>query len=390
VKPKASYFCPMHPTYTSDRPGDCPICNMKLVPIRDASSSGASSADTKAVEGRVIVHVTPEKQQMIGLHTATVAMVGLTNTIRTTGIVQHDETRLVRIAPRFGGWVRSLQINYTGQEVEAGQPLLTVYSPELLATENDYLVAWRQARASATDPAARQAADRLLDSARRRLELWQVGTEEIQDLERRGQPNDELLIRAPVSGHVVSKTAVEGRSFMAGETLYEIGALSPLWVRAPVYEYELPLVRTGLTAQVILPYLGNRVFESTVAFIYPHLDPLTRRAELRLAVDNPGHVLRPEMWTTVQIEIPVGEVLAVPASALIDTGTRWVAFVKRDDDHLEPREVRIGARADDFIQVLDGLKEGETVVTRALFLIDAESQLKAAVMGMTGDAHAAH
>jgi Cu(I)/Ag(I) efflux system membrane fusion protein len=161
-------------------------------------------------------------------------------------------------------------------------------------------------------------------------------------------------------------------------------------VRAPVYEYELPLVRTGLTAQVILPYLGNRVFESTVAFIYPHLDPLTRRAELRLAVDNPGHVLRPEMWTTVQIEIPVGEVLAVPASALIDTGTRWVAFVKRDDDHLEPREVRIGARADDFIQVLDGLKEGETVVTRALFLIDAESQLKAAVMGMTGDAHAAH
>jgi RND family efflux transporter MFP subunit len=181
---------------------------------------------------------------------------------------------------------------------------------------------------------------------------------------------------------VISKSAVEGKAFMAGETLYEIGALSPLWLRASVFEFELPLVHVGQKARVVLPYLGNKTYESTVTFIYPHIEPQTRRAEIRLEVENPRHELHPGMWANVELDASFGEVLAVPASAVIDTGLRYVAFVQRDDEHLEPRDVKIGAKTDDYYQVLAGVKEGEQVVTRALFLVDSESQLKAAIAGM--------
>ncbi len=372
------YHCPMHPTYVSDRPGDCPICNMKLVPIGESAASNQPS-----LPGRVTIHLDPEKRQLIGLTTSLVQTQRLVRTVRATATLSHDETTLTRIAPRFGGWVRKLHVNYTGQSVEQGAPLLTVYSPELLNAENDYLIAFRNLRGQTNNTEA----NRQLETARRRLELMQVDVAEIRALEQRDTANDEMIFRSPLSGHVIAKTAVEGKSFMAGESLYEIAPLHRLWVLAAVPEFELSAIRVGQKARVLFPNLNQEPIETEVTFINPHIDPQTRRGEVRLEVDNPGHALRPDMWATVEIEQNLGDVLSAPASAVLDTGTRNVAFVDRDDGHLEPREVKVGAKTDDYWQVLDGLKPGEKVVTRALFLVDSESQLRAVVasMGASGE-----
>ncbi len=432
---KAAYFCPMHPTYTSDGPGDCPICNMKLVPVKDAAApstaakapppapagtqyhcpdhpdylfdepgecgicdkglvpvgdSGAAQAAAR-VPGRTTVAISPAKQQTIGLKTGPVETHELTRVVRASAVVEHDETRYARIAPRFNGWVRALEVNATGQNVEKGQPLFRVYSPDLFATENEYLLAWRQAQQAGPDTptAQRESLQALLAAARRRLTLWQIGEEEIRDLERRGAASDEMVFRAPFSGHVTAKAAVEGKAFMMGETLYEVADLSHLWLRVAVAEADLPLIATGQIAAVSFPSLG-RSFRAPVSFLYPHLDIQTRRAEARVEFDNPGHALRPGMWANVEIEAPLGKRLAVPAAAVIETGPRAVAFVARPDDHLEPREVKIGARTDDWWEVLEGLKPGEKVVTRALFLVDSESQLKAVIESMSGPAPHPH
>lgn len=428
------YHCPMHPTYVSDKPGDCPICNMKLVPIKDeppaASTRAQSAAKSVAkpgqytcpmhpevvsdgpgecpkcgmnleqvpadgahaghqpsavdVPGRVMISLTPEKQQLIGLTTEAVQVRKLVQPVRTTAILEHDETRLARISPRFAGWVRQLHVNYTGQKVEKGQPLFTVYSPELFSAESEYLLVFeRLAQVQAQgDVQQVESAKRLVESARRKLALWEIGDEEIRAIEESRTARDEMLVRSPVSGHVVAKNAVAGKAFMAGETLYEIADLSHLWVRAFVSEFEAPLVHQGQSAQVIFPYLGNRVADTKVSFVYPHIDPQTRRVELRLEIENPEHDLRPQMWANVELAVDYGERLSVPTSTIIDTGVRKVAFVARDDGHLEPREVQVGAKTDDLYEVIKGLHAGEKVVARALFLIDSESQLKAAISGM--------
>ena len=439
AKAGQKYHCPMHPTYIADKPGDCPICGMKLVLIKDDKAAAkpaapapddkiakvkagqfycpmgaehvqdkpgkcpkcgmdlvekkeapagheghAAEATAAPVPGRIAISLSADKKQLIGLTTALVEKRDLVQPIRTTATFEHDETKLARIAPRFGGWVRELKVNYTGQRIEKGEPLLTVYSPELYSAGTEYLLAYQrfeQLKSTTSDPQY-DSARRLLESARRKLSLWEIGEQEVRELEQSGKPTDELLLRSPVSGHVLTKTAVAGRSFMAGDTLYEIADPSHLWLRAYVFEFELPLVKVGQKGRAILPYLGNKTYESEVTFVYPHIEQQTRRAQIRLELDNPKHELRPQMWANVELDASYGNVLTVPASALIDTGPRYVAFVQREDDHLEPREVKIGAKTDDYYEVQAGLKEGEKVVTRALFLVDSESQLKAAISGM--------
>jgi Cu(I)/Ag(I) efflux system membrane fusion protein len=254
-----------------------------------------------------------------------------------------------------------------------------------MSAENEYLLAYRrleEMRKNNPSDGQLESVRRLAESARRKLELWQIGEEEIAQLEKTGESKDALLLRSPVSGHVVAKTAVEGKAFMAGETLYEIADLSKVWLRASVPESDLPLIVTGAKAEVHLPYASGQTYESAVTFLYPHIDPQTRRAEARLEVENSGHKLRPGMWANVDIHAELGELLTIPASAAIDTGERFVAFVDKGDEHLEPRDVKIGLKTDDFYEVLGGLEDGEKVVARALFLVDSESQLKAAIAGM--------
>lgn len=386
------YHCPMHPTYTSDRPGDCPICGMKLVPIKeDAAAASASPQATHtepAVPGRVSVMISAEKRQLIGVTTTTVVFRELTRTFRAPATLTHDETRLARITPRFGGFVRKLQVNFTGQPVEKGQALFTAYSPEVLAAENDYLVAWRNFQNLANASAdTRESGQRLLDGARRRLTLLEISDEQLRALVQRGKSDDELEFRAPVTGHVISKSAIEGKAFTAGEALYEIGVLHRLWVRAAIPEPELSLVRTGQTARVVFPSLQNRTIEASVGFVSPHADPQTRRGEARLEIANDLGDLKPEMWAEVEFALPLGRVLTVPASAVIDTGARRLVFVDGEGEHIQPREVEIGAHAEDWWEVKAGVKEGERVVSRALFLVDSESQLKAAIAGMGAGEH---
>ncbi|HEY9172125.1 MAG TPA: efflux RND transporter periplasmic adaptor subunit [Verrucomicrobiae bacterium] len=376
VRAAPKFFCPMHPTYTSDRQGDCPICNMKLVPVKDTPATASGGGEL--VPGRVTVMISPEKQQLIGLKTSLVEHRTLSFTLHAPAVVQHDETRYAKIAPRFAGWIRKLHVNFSGAPIEKGQPLLTVYSPEVVAAQSDYLIAWQQAKRAKDNTEVRT----LLEAARRKLRLWEISDEEIADLEKRGQASDEVLLRAPFSGHVLTRAATEGKAFMPGETLFEIAELDPIWLRLTLAESDFRHVHVGQKVWVEFPLLGNRTFESKIAFLSPHMDPQTRRGEARVELANPDHILRPDMWGTAEIEVDAGESLAVPASAVLDTGARRLTFVLREDNHLEPREVEIGMRTDDWWVVKSGLKEGERVVSRALFLVDSESQLKAAIAGM--------
>ncbi len=375
------YHCPMHPTYVSDRPGSCPICGMDLVPIKQDTPPAAKTS--AVVPGRTGIELTADKRQLIGLTTVKVERRALSQTVRAVAFVEHDETRYSRIAPRFGGWVRQLHVAYTGAAVTKGDPLLTVYSPEVYAAESDYLVAWRalrQIEADAPD-ARRTAAQALLDAVRVRLALWEIGDDELRAIESRDAPNAELILSAPRDGHVLSKSVVEGKAFMAGETLYEIADLSHLWLQARVTESDLALIAVGQEATVSFANSTLPLFSAPVTFIDPHLDPQTRRGTVRIETDNPDHRIRPDMWADVEIEIPLGTKLVVPAAAVIDTGKRQLAFVATGD-RLEPRVVKLGARTSEYFEVRDGLAEGEQVVSRALFLVDSESQLQAAIAGM--------
>ena len=375
---KIKYHCPMHPTYISDRPGDCPICGMSLVKIDEAKAPGAHAGQaTQApqVAGRAGVFLSPDRQQLIGLSSSLVEKHRLTRSIRTVARVTYAEPHLAWVNTKFAGWIEKLHVNATGQAVRKGEPLLDIYSPELVSAQEEYLLA---ARANNSP---------LLEAARRRLQLWDINDPQIAQLEKSGKPRKTLTIFAPLDGYVIEKTALEGKAVMSGENLFRIAGLSTVWLMADIYENELPLVKLGQPAEVTLTYLPGEKFTAKVSYIYPYLEGQTRTAKVRLEAHNPQLKLKPEMWANVVLEVESTETLAVPASAVIDTGTRNVAFVDKGDGHLEPRELKIGLRTDDQFEVLAGVTAGEKVVTRALFLVDSESQLRAAIAGMGAGGH---
>lgn len=359
---------PMHPAYKSDKPGTAPDCGMDLVPVYD-DGNGATASN---VNGYANVKVTPERQQSIGVQTGITEMRSLGREVRTVGRVAVDETRLYKITTKFDGYIEKLYVNVTGQQIRKGQPLFSVYSPDLLATQQEYLLAMRAAKQSPT----------LLEAARQRLRLWDISNAEIRELERTGIARRSITIHSPASGFVLNKLAVEGARVMPGEPLFEIANLDHVWIQADVYESELQFIRIGATATTTLSYLPGRTWKGRVTFIAPTVDPMTRTVKVRSEFENADGALKPDMFGDVVIEQPAREVVVVPDSAVLQTGTRSVVFVVKDDGTFAPREISVGTKSEQVYEVRSGLQAGEKVVTQANFLIDSESRLKAALAEM--------
>ena len=329
------------------------------------------------------VQISPERQQLIGVRIGTVEKRPLQKVIRTNGRVEFDEKRLATISPKIGGWIEELYVDFTGAPVKKGAPLLTLYSPELVSTQEEYLAALRARQELAASPYPEVAAsgNALVESARRRLRLWDISEEQIRVLEQTGQVRKSLTLYSPYGGIVLEKMAFQGMRVEPGMALYKLADLSVVWLIADIYEYELPLIRLGQQASINLSYLPGEAFTGKAVFIYPYLDAQTRTARVRFEFANPRGTLKPEMYAGVEITIRLGDKITVPEGAIIDTGIRKVAIVEKGAGYFEPRDVKLGTKAGDYYEVLDGLKVGERVVTSANFLIDSESKLKEAIGG---------
>ena len=338
------------------------------------------------------VNLSPDRQQLIGVKIGTVEPRRMEKLIRTTGRVDYDEKRLVTISPKIGGWVEDLYVDFTGAYVKKGQPLLTIYSPELVSTQEEYLVALKAKEGFMKSPFPEVASsgNTLAESARRRLKLWDISDDQIKALEQSGQPQKTLTLHSPYEGFLLERMVYRGMNVMPGAALFKLADLSVVWIYADIYEYELPLIRLGQVASVKLAYLPSETFTGKVIYIYPSLDPKSRTAKVRLEFANPKGRLKPEMYADVNLKIDLGEKLAVPEGAIIDTGIRQVAFIDKGSGYFEPREVKLGVKVDQYYEVIEGLKPGERVVTSANFLIDSESSFKEAVSGMGGMAGMEH
>ncbi len=332
------------------------------------------------------VQISPQKQQLIGVKFGTVEMRPLEKVIRTVGRIDYDEKRIVTVSPKIGGWIEDLYVDFTGRFVKQGEPLLTIYSPELVSTQEEYLIALQAKRDLSKSPFPEVAGsgDSLAESARRRLKLWDINDDQIKALEESGQAKKTLTLYSPFSGFVLEKAANKGMNVMPGVALFKLADLSVVWLYADVYEYELPFVRLGQQASVQLASMPGETFTGRAVYIYPSLNPETRTAKVRFEIPNLQGKLKPEMYANVEIKVHLGQKLTVPEGAIIDTGIRQLAIIDKGNGYFEPREVKVGSKVDNYYEVIKGLKAGERVVTSANFLIDSESKLKEAVGGMAG------
>ena len=335
------------------------------------------------------VVVSPERQQISGVRFGPVGFKNLERIIRTVGRLDFDEKKISTVNPKIGGWVEELYVDYTGKMVRKGQPLLSIYSPELVSTQEEYLLALKAKKILSASPIAdiSGGGESLLQAARRRLLLWDITPKQIETLEKTGEIKKTMVLYAPADGFVMEKMAFKGMSLMPGVTLFKIGDLSTIWVIADIYEYELPFIKIGDKARITLAYFPGESLEGTATYIYPAVDPKTRTAKVRFDLPNPEFKLKPEMWANVELKIPLGRKLVVPEDAVMDSGTMQMVFVDRGQGHFESRHIQIGAKVQGYYEVLSGLREGEKVVTSANFLIDSESQLKAATGAMGGHQH---
>jgi Cu(I)/Ag(I) efflux system membrane fusion protein len=351
-----------------------------------ASGSGKTNIQ-KAEEAPVeapVVEIPLDKQQLIGVKTAAVTMRSLQRTIRTVGRVDIDERRLAVVTAKFEGWIEKLYVDYTGRRVKKGEPLAEVYSPELFATEQEFvnLLKWKgaapqgQVRDEVTARLLSRDTEAIIEAARQRLRLMDISDEQIRELETTGKTVKTLTLVSPVDGTVLQKAAVRGMRFMAGEKLFDIADLSTVWILADIYENEIPFVREGDTARIGLSNLPGREFTARVEYIAQTLSGETRTAKVRLSVPNPEGRLKPQMYTNVELKVGLGRRLVVPDDAVLDSGTRQIVYVDKGEGFFEPREVELGFRAEGYREVLKGLKAGEKVARSATFLIDSEAQLK--------------
>lgn len=329
------------------------------------------------------VSLDAESARRIGIAYATVETGELTRTVRTVGGVTYDETRLVNVNPKIEGWVEKLYVDFTGAPVRRGQPLLAVYSPMLVAAQEELILAARLVR-DAGEGAAAENARSLLDAARRRLTYWDIPAEEIAHIEHSGTPQKTLTLRAPAGGLVVEKAVFEGGRIMPGMDLYKIADLSTIWIEGEVFEKDLGLVGVGRAARLSFDAYPGETFTGRVTYIYPTVSQETRTGRVRIELPNPGVKFKPGMYANIEFDVRVHLAgLHVPRSAVLTTGTRSLVFMQHADGSLVPHEVTIGQAAGDHVEILAGLSEGQVVVASASFLVDAESNLGAAMKDMS-------
>lgn len=381
----AYWRAPMDPTEIYDAPGKSRM-GMDLIPVyADEPEAGTTDGATVPYPAGTVVLIDAAITQNMGVRSEPVRATDFSRTIRTVGKVDYDEEALRVASTRISGWIERLHVDFVGQEVQAGQPLLEIYSPELVATQQEYLLALRnleRARGSSF-ATVREDAERIVASTRQRLEYWEVPVELIEALEQTGDVSKTVTLQAPASGVVIRKEAVEGAHVMAGADLFEIADLSSVWVHASFYDDELPWISDGQPVVMELSYLPGREFFGRVSYVYPYLRDKARDAHARIVFQNPDLALKPGMYVNIRIEgSVVDDAIVVPLEAVIRSGARTVAFVDHGGGRYEPREVELGEEGGEnnaWVRVLSGLREGERVVTSAQFMLDSESRLQEAI-----------
>jgi Cu(I)/Ag(I) efflux system membrane fusion protein len=380
------YRNPMGLADTSPAPKKDPM-GMDYIAVYDGEDDAVSSGPASANQ----IAISTEKIQKLGVRTETASLRMLGKTVRASGRVEPDERLTYAISPKFEGYVERLHVNVTGQPIGKGQALFEVYSPELVSAQREYAIAMQGVKAMENASGeALGGMKQLADSSLARLRNWDLPAEQLATLVRTGQAHRTITFRSPVSGIVTEKKALQGMRFMPGEMLYQVTDLSSVWVVGDVFEQDIALIKTGAKASVKITAYPNKVFEGRVTYIYPTLKADTRSVPIRVELANPGLLLKPAMFAQVELQVGAkAPVLTVPDSAVIDSGTRRIVLVQVREGRFEPREVELGARGENYIEVVKGVRDGEQVVVAANFLIDAESNLKAAVGGMGGHGHGA-
>lgn len=414
------YTCGMHPMIITDEPGLCPICNMELTPLKKAGSEKSSVPtgerkikywvapmdptfirdepgkspmgmdlvpvyEDEAATGSTI-SIDPVTSQNMGVRMAPVTRKDLSRTVRTVGLVGYEEPKQFSVNSKIDGWVERLYVNETGQFVKKGSALLEIYSPALVSAQEEFLLARNnsQSLVKSPFPSIADGAKRLLESSRRRLKLWDISEQQIKRLEKSGEVAKTLTLYAPYDGIVTMKMVREGQYIKGGMELMMLSDISKVWVYADIYEYEMPWIKVGQKAKIILPYVGIDPIESKVSYIYPFVEPKTRTIKVRFDIDNPDFTLKPDMYVNVRLETePVENALTIPVEAVLHSGEVQTVFVALGDGKFEPRQVKTGVQsAEGDIEIVQGVLEGEHVVTSAQFMLDSESKLREAIAKM--------
>ena len=367
------YTCPMHPFIIKDKPGACPICNMSLV--KKVEGETASSDELEKLSQ---ISLSATQMVMANVKTQAVTVKPLVKEVVATGIVAYDQTRQAKVTAWVAGRIDRLFVAAVGDQVSKNRPVAELYSPELVSAQQEYLLALKsrnQLKNSAL-PAISQGGEGLVASARQRLLLMGVKEQQIVALEKSGEPNIKLPVYTPLSGVVVEKIAIEGQYVNVGEPLFVIVDLSSVWVEAELYESDLSSVRVGQSIEVTAPAWPGRTFHGRIAFVYPFLDPKTRTLKVRIQLGNPGLILKPDMFVNVVVKQHLGSSIVIPSTAVMDTGKRQVVWVQVKEGVFEPRDVQVGPRVGDEVQIIKGLESGEIIAGSGTYLIDSESQLR--------------
>lgn len=369
------WYDPMHPAYKSNKPGIAPDCGMALVP------KYADDDMSKMPAGTVIIP--SDKQILAGVRTTVVESKPLMREIQTTAQIVADETRISHVHVKVDGYIDRVFVDYVGQLVKKGDPLFTLYSPDLVSTEEEYLIAKRGSAILGTAPFANvaQGAQSLLDSTRQRLKLWDISDGQIKKLDETGKVERDLTFYSPVTGFVTDRKAFPQTSVTPDTELYTVSDLSSVWATADIFEYEVPFVHVGQRVTFSLSYYPGKTYSGTISYIYPTVDSQTRTVKVRVQVPNSDYTLKPQMFADAQLHINYGTQILVPEEAVLDSGTAQQVFVVHDGGTFEPRKVTLGPVVDGNVAVLSGLKPGEKVVTSGNFLIDSESRLKTSAGG---------